>query len=94
MQFPDTPGWSPLVEVMGGPSPVLVEGPECSSTPFLAGVCCWRWQTVPRQSWLRALGAVPRHSWLGAATAGGSERRWVLLLVWGGGPWFMYVFGV
>ena len=26
---------------------------------------------APRDSWLRALGAVPRHSWLGSAGGGG-----------------------
>ena len=30
------------VRVVGCPSPNLAEGSRCSSSPFLAGVCCWR----------------------------------------------------
>ena len=47
--------------------------------PLSAGACCWclcwcgwcvLW-VVPRNSWLRVLGAVPRHCWLGSAVCGG-----------------------
>ena len=64
VQFPAILGWGLLLVLVGGPSPILVEGPGRSSPSFLAGVCCWCWWVVPRQSWRRALGAVPRHYWL------------------------------
>ena len=83
MRVPATPCWGPLVLVVGGPSPILVEGPECSSGPFLAGVCCWWWWVVLRQAWLRARGAVPCHSWLGPAVGG---YAWYLASP-GRGPW-------
>ena len=71
VRFPATPGWGPLVVVMGGPSPLLAEGPGCGSPPLLAGVRWLWWWVVPRHSWLRVLGAVCRHSWLGSAAGGG-----------------------
>ena len=71
MQFPATPGWGLLPVFVGGPGPILAEGPGRSSPPFLAGVCCWWWWVVPRQSLLRAPGAGPHYSWLASATSGG-----------------------
>ena len=87
---------------MVGPSPILAEGPGHSFLPFLTVACCWWWWEVPRQSCLRALGAVPCRSWLGPVVGGGrwslSNRGggsrlqfpaipgWNLLLVLVGGP--------
>ena len=64
MGFPASPDWRAPV-VVGGPSPLLAEGPWCGSRPFLAGGRCRWWLVFPRHSWLRAPGAVPGHSWLG-----------------------------
>ena len=63
MRFLATRGSGLLVMVVGGPSPLLAEGPG------------W---VFPRHSWLRALGAVPRHSWLGftGRGAGGPPFPW------------------
>ena len=69
VRFPAIPCWGPLVLVVGGPSPILAEGPGCGSPRFLARVR-WYWM-VPRQSSLRVLVAVPRHSWLASASRGG-----------------------
>ena len=44
MWVPATPGWAPLIVVVGGPSPTLAEGPRGCSPPFLAGACLWRWR--------------------------------------------------
>ena len=72
MQFPAIPGWGLLPVFVGGLSAILAEVPAGSSPPFLAGVCsCWVKVVGPRQTWLRALGAVPRHSWLGSAASVG-----------------------
>ena len=43
MRVPATPGWGPLVVVVGGPSPRLAEGTGGCSTPFLAGASLPRW---------------------------------------------------
>ena len=87
---PASLGWGLRVVLMcvwllcAGSSPLLAEGPGCSSPPLLSGVRRFRWWMVPRHSWLRVLVAVPRHSWLGsAASAGGwslatpCRRLWV-----------------
>ena len=56
---------------MGGPSPILAEGPGCISPPFLAGVSgLWLWK-VPRHSWLRVLAVFICHSWLDLAAGRG-----------------------
>ena len=47
--------------VVGGPSPILAEGPGCGSPPFLARVSSWWWWVFPCQSWLRAPVAVACH---------------------------------
>ena len=39
MHFPPIPGWDPPLVVVGGPLPILAEGPGCSSPPYLAGIC-------------------------------------------------------
>ena len=71
MRFHSTPGWGPLLVVVGGRSPILAEGRGCGSPPLLAGVRWLWWLVVPRQSWLRAPGAVLRHSWLVSTCGGG-----------------------
>ena len=76
MYIPAIHGLGPLVVVVGGPPPILAEGPGCSSPPFLAGVCCQCSWVVHPPFRLRALGAVPRHSWLGSAGGGGGCRCW------------------
>ena len=43
MRFRATPGWGPLVVVVGGPSPLLAAGPGSGSLPLSAGVCRLRW---------------------------------------------------
>ena len=43
MWFPTTPGWGPLVLMVGGPSPFLAEDPGCGSPPLLAVVRRPRW---------------------------------------------------
>ena len=75
MQFPAIYGLGLLLAVAGNRSPILAQGPGRISPPFLAGICQWCWWVVPRQSWLRALGAVPRQSWPGSLleAVGGSS---------------------
>ena len=58
--------------VLGGPSPVLAEGPRCGSPPLLADVLWFWWWVVPRKSLLRVLVAIPRHPWLGSPAVGGA----------------------
>ena len=50
MQLPAIPGWGLLLVLVGGPLPILAEGPGCTSPLFLAGICCCWWWLVPRQS--------------------------------------------
>ena len=69
-----------------GPSPLLAEGPGCSSPPLLAGVCRLWWWLVARHSRLRVVVAVPRHSWLGFAAGSG----WWSLATPGRGPWVWF----
>ena len=78
VRFPATPGWGPLVVVVGGPSPLLAEGPGCGCPALLAGVRCRWWWVVPGHSWLRPLVAVPRDEDAGCGGAGGLFRwGWV-----------------
>ena len=67
VRSPAIPRWGPLLVVVGCPLPFLAEGPGCSFPPLLAELCCSCWWVVPRQSWLRVLGAVVRHLWLVSA---------------------------
>ena len=49
-QVPAIHGWSQLLLVVGGPSPILAEGPGGGSPPLLARVRWLLWWLVPRQS--------------------------------------------
>ena len=86
VRFPATPGWGPLVVVVGGPSPLLAEGPGRGAPPLLAWVRWLWWWVVPRHSRRRVLGAVPLHSWLGSAGCGGGGPSPLLALGPGRGP--------
>ena len=70
----------------GGSSPLLDEVLMWASPPPLAGARCRRRRVVPRQSWLRVLGAAPRHSWLESAGGAGAGRPSPLL---GEDRWFL-----
>ena len=43
MRLPATPGWGPLAVVVGGPTPLLAEGPGGCYPLFPAGICLWLW---------------------------------------------------
>ena len=40
MQFAAIPGWAMLLVFVGFLSPIMAQGPGCSSWPLLTGVCC------------------------------------------------------
>ena len=64
MQFPAIPCCSLLLVAVGGPSPILAEGPGSRFPPFLARARHWRWCVLPCQSRIRSPSAAARHSWL------------------------------
>ena len=72
MQLPAIPGSGLLLLFVGGLSPILAEGPVCSSPPILAGVFCRCLCVFPRQSW----------PWVQCPAISG----WGLLLAVAGGP--------